>query len=410
MIAPWIDVPRLDDAAFRAVRRRAIFDCCKWDPQVEDVGTLARVPLVTTPEAWHELTRLAGALAGETLALEAELLRRPDLHHRLGLPRKAVAALARAAADGPPPGVARLVRFDFHLTTDGWRISEANSDVPGGLNEASGIPALMAPHYPGLDAAGDPADAYVDALLAEQPAGARIALLHATAYSDDHQMMDYLARRLRARGARPVLASPAHVRWRDGRAHLEGLDDAWRGPADLLLRFFPADWLVDLPDPAWRHFFAGGRTPMSNPATALLTQTKRAPLLWDALETPLPTWRALLPETRDPRDVPWRESAEWIVKPALGRVGEDVAIRGLITPKDLARVQRECARHPGHWVAQRRFDATPLELGGTTVYPCIGVYTVNAQAVGAYGRLAPRALIDARAEDAAVLIGRRAVA
>ncbi len=410
MIAPWIDVPRLDDAAFNAVRRRAIFDCCKWDPQVEDVGTLARVPLVTTPEAWRELTALAAALARETLALEAELVRRPELHHRLGLSRKAVAALGRAAAEGPPSGVARLVRFDFHQTSDGWRISEANSDVPGGLNEASGFPALMAPHYPGFDSAGDPADAYVDALLADRPSGARVALLHATAYSDDHQMMDYLARRLGERGAQPMLASPAHVRWRDGRAHLDAAGGAWRGEADLLLRFFPADWLVELPDPGWRHFFAGGRTPMSNPATALLTQTKRAPLLWDALETPVPTWRALLPETRDPRDVPWRASDEWIVKPALGRVGEDVAIRGLITPKDFKRVQRDCARHPGHWVAQRRFDATPLELGGATVYPCIGVYTVNEQAVGAYGRLAPRALIDARAEDAAVLVDRRAVA
>jgi hypothetical protein len=31
------------------------------------------------------------------------------------------------------------------------------------------------------------------------------------------------------------------------------------------------------------------------------------------------------------------------------------------------------------------------------------VYTVNTEVVGAYGRLAPRPLIDARAVDAAVL-------
>jgi len=406
--APFIDVPRLSDDAFLSVRRRAIFDCCKWDPQVEDVSTLAHAPLVTTAEAWHELTQLASALASETLALEAELVRRPELHRRLGLPRQAVSALTRASVDGPSPGVARLVRFDFHQASDGWRISEANSDVPGGLNEASGFPGLMAPHYPGFDHAGDPVDAYVDALLYGQPAEARIALLHATAYSDDQQMMSYVARRLRDRGALPMLASPAHVRWSDGRAHLDG--ETWQGEADVLVRFFPADWLVELPDPAWRHFFAGSRTPISNPATALLTQSKRSPLLWDALETPLPTWRALLPETRDPRDVSWREQEEWVVKPALGRVGEDVAIRGLISPKDLKRVQKECGRYPEYWIAQRRFNATPLTLAGQIVYPCIGVYTVNERVVGAYGRLAPRALIDARAEDTAVLVGRRAVA
>jgi glutathionylspermidine synthase len=408
VIAPWIDVPRLDDAAFNAVRRRAIFECCKWDPQVEDVGTLARFPLVATPEAWREVRQLGAALARETLALEAELLRRPDLHQRLGLPRRAITALARASSEGPASGVARLVRFDFHQTNDGWRISEANTDVPGGLNEASGFPNLMAAHYPDVESVGDPADAYVSALLAGRPEGARVALLHATAYSDDNQMMTFLARRLSARGAMPMLASPAHVEWRDGRAFLDG--DAWKGEADVLVRFFPADWLVELPDPTWRRFYAGAGTPMSNPATALLTQSKRAPLLWDSLETPLPTWRALLPETRDPRDVPWREAEEWVVKPALGRVGEDVAIRGLISAKDWKRVQTACAKHPEQWIAQRRFDATPVELGGATVFPCLGVYTVDENVVGAYGRLAPRALIDARAEDAAVMVGRRAVA
>ena len=36
------------------------------------------------------------------------------------------------------------MRFDFHFTRDGWRISEVNSDVPGGLNESSGFERLMA--------------------------------------------------------------------------------------------------------------------------------------------------------------------------------------------------------------------------------------------------------------------------
>jgi len=400
MTAPFLSVARLADAEFRAVRRRAIFDCCKWDPQVEDVCTLSRAPLVTTPEAWHELSRLAESLARETLAAEAELLERPDLHRDLALPRAVVGALGEARRVGATRGAARLIRFDFHHTSAGWRISEANSDVPGGINEASGFPLLVAPHYRGTAPAGDPAGVYVEALLAAAPPRPRVALLHATSYSDDLQMMAYLARRLESAGAQPVLASPAHIRWRDGLAFHDGR------PLDLAVRFFPGDWLADLPREAgWQRYYAGGRTPVSNPAAALLTQSKRWPLAWDRMRTPLPAWRSLLPETRDPREVPWRNDCDWVVKPALGRVGEDVAMAGLVSEKDWKRISRDCARYPGHWVAQRRFDVAPLEIEGRPCYPCVGVYTVDGRVAGAYGRLAPRPLIDDRAEDAAVLVG-----
>ena len=398
MSPPWITAPRLAADEFARLRRRAIFDCCKWDPQVEDVCTLAPYPLLLTPSAWRELVELARALARETLAAESELASRPELHAMLGLPRRAERALSEAARHGPSRGVARLVRFDFHYTGAGWRISEANSDVPGGLNEASGIPALIAPHYPETASVGDPAERYVAALLESVPGATTVALLHATAYSDDNQMMTYLARRLREHGVQGVLASPAQVSWRAG--------EAWIGAlrADVLVRFFPADWLADLPAHAgWTRFYSGSRTPLSNPATALLTQSKRWPLVWDQLHTPVPAWRSLLPETGDPREVTWQRSDEWIIKPALGRVGEDIAIPGLVTEKDCRRLHKECARHPRRWVAQRRFDIAPLEMEGGVVYPCIGIYTVDDRVVGAYGRLARRPLIDGRAEDAAVL-------
>jgi hypothetical protein len=406
MSAPWLTAEPLPAPALARFRRRAIFECCKWDPQVEDVGTVAGLPLVISRGTWAELARLAEALAGETLAAEAELLTRPDLHRRLGLPRAVRSVLADAGRDGPTPGVARLIRFDFHHTTDGWQISEANTDVPGGLNEASGFPTLLAPHYPGATPVGDPAAAYVEALVASAPAGAVVALLHATAYSDDRQMMTYLAQRLAGGGARPQLVSPAHLRWPGGRARLE---TAWdRNPVDLIVRFFPAEWLPGLPRATeWPHYFARGLTPVSNPAAALLTQSKRLPLVWDDLATPLPTWRAVLPETRDPRHAPWRRDEGWILKPALGRVGEDVAIPGVTAPRDWRRLARAARLFPGHWVAQRRFETTRLQVNGTTLYPCVGVYTVDRRAVGAYGRLAARPLVDWRAQDAAVLVGAR---
>ena len=66
----------------------------------------------------------------------------------------------RASIRGCEPAPVReedvgVLRFDFHWTTEGWRISEANTDVPGGFNEASGFARLLAPSFPGSEPAGD---------------------------------------------------------------------------------------------------------------------------------------------------------------------------------------------------------------------------------------------------------------
>jgi glutathionylspermidine synthase len=395
-------LPPLDDEAFEAVRRRAIFDCCKWDPQVGDTPSLAPFPLVLEPREWRGLADAAEALARETIAAEEELLRRPELHGRLGLPRNVRRRLAETPRLGATAGAARVLRFDFHPTADGWRVSEVNSDVPGGFIEAGGIARLVAARYPGFRPAGDPAGALADAVARAAPAGRLVCLVHATAYTDDRQVMAYLARRIEERGRRTWLGSPAHLRWEDGRARVAC--DWLQAPVDLLLRFFPSEWLPETPRACgWPHFFRGGRTPVGNPAHAILTQSKRLPLLWDELGTRVDAWRALLPETRSPRDAPSPNGA-WIVKPALGRVGDSIGIAGVAEPKDLRAAERDARRRPGHWVAQRRFESVPVATDAGAVHACVGVFTVDGRAAGAYGRVAPRALIDWRAQDAAVLV------
>jgi hypothetical protein len=402
LTGPWVPVEPLDDGAFARVRRRAIFDCLKWDPQVGDSCAIARHPLVITRAAWTELVPLAEALARETLLAERELVERPELHRTLGIGSPLRRALGSITSLGASRGVARLMRFDFHFTTDGWRISEVNCDVPGGLNEASGFPGLMASHYPWATSVGDPAAAYAEALARHAGTGGTIAFVHATAYSDDQQMMSYIARHAEAAGVSVHLASPGHVGWDDGRAQLDAA--WWRGSLDVIVRFFPAEWLGSLPRSAgWPRFFAGSRTPLSNPATAIVTQSKRFPLLWDRLRTPLPTWRALLPETRDPRDAPWRSSPDWLVKPAFGRVGEGVGIAEAIDGTEMRRITRSARWWPSAWVAQRRFQTVPVEIGGTRLFPCLGIYTLDDRVIGAYGRLSRQPLIDWRAADAAVL-------
>ncbi len=399
---PFRPVAAMPADVMAVVRRRAIFDCCKWDPQVEDVCTIADVPLVLSAAAWRTIVALAESLAREVHLAEEELRGRHALHNGLGLPRAIVRALRRQDGPGHARAV-RFVRFDFHLTENGWRISEANTDVPGGLNEASGLPAIVGPLYPGTRPVGDVAEAYARAVVATLLPGALVALVHATAYSDDRQVMTYLARRLERDGVRAVLASPAHLRWRDGCATLDTAQMA--GPLDAIVRFYPAEWLPNLPWRAgWRSYFEHATTPVSNPATAILTQTKRFPLVWDRLRTPLPTWKAALPETHDPRDVRWQGNDEWVLKPALGRVGEDVGIAGVTAPREWEKIARVVRRHPAYWVVQRRFAATPVRLGEHHCFPSVGVYTVNGRVAGAYGRIAERPLIDARARDAAVLV------
>lgn len=404
MTTPWLTVAPLGEETYRRIRRRAIFDCFKWDPQVEDIATLAPFPLVLHAAAWRELATLAEALARETIAAEAELLERPELHCTLALPRRVRSVLREGAS--PTVGVARLIRFDFHYTREGWRISEANTDVPGGLNEASGIAALVAEAYSSVESVGDVALEYSRALL-QAASGGCVALVHATAYTDDHQVMAYVARRLEALGGRAALVSPAQLRWERGCASVLGARS--RQPVGVIGRFFPAEWLEDLPRACtWERWFRDGVTPTSNPATALLTQTKRLPLVWDRLRTPMATWRAMLPETHDPREVPWRKSDEWVLKPALGRVGDGIGIRGVTPAKEWRLLARAARWRPWWWIAQRRFEAVAFDSEGEPTYPCIGVYTIDGRAVGAYGRIASRRLVDWRARDIAVLVEREA--
>jgi glutathionylspermidine synthase len=400
---PWTCGQPLAPECYARVVRRAIFDCCKWHTQADDRPVLCPFPLVLDEDTWERLARLAEALAREALAAEQELLLRPDLHRRLGLPRALGRCLRRGAGLPPTAGGARVMRFDFHWTSDGWRISEANTDVAGGFIEAAGVTRLVAVCYPDCRPVGDPAGALADAIRDRVGAGARVGLMHLTVYTEDRQIMLYLARRLEERGLATCLFSPVQLRWNKGRAGVAA--DWYAGPVDLLLRFFPADWLPRLPAlTGWQALVTGGQTPVCNPASAVLTQSKRFPLTWDCLATPLPTWRALLPETRSPRDVPGREDADWVLKPALGHEGLNVGIKGVTEPADWRGIGRAAYWFPGAWAAQRRFDVLALPTPDGPLYPCLGVYVIDGRAAGAYGRVGLRPLIDDRSREIAVLV------
>jgi hypothetical protein len=294
------------------------------------------------------------------------------------------------------------MRFDFHPTTDGWRISEANSDVPGGYTESSHFPRLMSEHFSDCRPAGDPVATLVDAIQARVGSTGQIGLLAAPGYMEDQQVIACLGHAFRQSGWKTVLGRPSQLEWEDGHAQLR--TPAGSVALDCIMRFFQGEWLPRLRSRCWRPLAHGGRTPVCNPGIALLAESKRFPLIWDQLETPLPTWRALLPETRDPRHAPWQRDPDWLLKAAFGNNGDAVIDRQFNTRRDWRKIALAVKCWPRDWVVQRRFAPVPIETPDGPRYPCLGVYTVNGRFAGIYGRIAAKPFIDYAAIDVAVLL------
>jgi glutathionylspermidine synthase len=403
MASPLLAGVNLPRDTWLSLQRRAIFDFCKWDIQCEDHSVLAPFPLLLERGTASYLNETAEALTREAFAAEAEILQRPEIVDRLALPRALRIALQENAGSEPATQDLRVMRFDFHPTPEGWRISEVNADVPGGYIEASGWNSLVAKEWPGASAPPATSEVYARAISGVAGPNGLVAFVHATAYSDDRQVMQHLARHFSGYGTRTCLLSPSHLRWAGGHAKIRAnFDSGW---PDAIVRFFPAEWLPNLSKEGfWKPYIRGSKTPLSNPGSAIVLQTKRFPLVWEELRTDLFAWRKLLPETRDVAEVNGPFDDSWVLKPALGRVGEKIGIRGVTLFGDFQRIVKEARRHPQAWVAQKRFAISPLSTDGGVRYPCIGVFTIGGQAAGFYGRISESPIITQDAQDVAVLV------
>jgi hypothetical protein len=236
--------PVLEREAFIDIRRHMALEACKWDPQVEDVSVLQPFPLLLRRAQWRYLAASAEALARETCAAERALLQRPDLLSKLAVPPRLASSVLRGLCSPHPlASEARVMRFDFHPTQTGWRVSEVNSDVPGGFSEASEFPSLMSEHYPGYAPAGAPGPDLANALVLriEDLGGsqASAALIWAAGFMEDLQVVSYLAGLLRRRSLETRLINPLHLRFDRGKAcRIEGGGGM---PLSLNLRFQQAE-------------------------------------------------------------------------------------------------------------------------------------------------------------------------
>lgn len=392
---PWVDVEPIAAGEFADLRREVILRGAKWDPQIGDTSTIGRAPIVLRRSAWDELVRLSSSLASELRTIEQALLGDPASLRALGLDRN-TSRWVQSAMSSPS---IRLERFDFHFTDEGWKISEVNADVPGGLHEGV-VGELYARHHPGTEVPGDPAAAIARAFASRCATGSAIALVHATAYADDRQVISLVQRALEDQGLVGIPCGPDHVRFAPARIALGPRERPIAG----VYRFFPAEWLEGLPRDTQPRAHACPDVVVCNPVSALAVQSKRLPLVWGCLGLDVPTFRALLPETRALHRAPLHRGDEWLVKPAFGRVGGGIVSHGTSEPGDFRRTLLDALLHPGDYVAQRRFRPVPWRSEGEPRTVCIGVFTLDGVVVGAYGRSTSRPFVDHLAIDSPVLV------
>lgn len=295
-----------------------------------------------------------------------------------------------------------LVRVDLLLGDDGgWRVCELNADCPGGHNEASGLP--HAAQQAGASSLARPGSALrdpttvVDATaqrLAALSGGDAVALLHATGYAEDLQVCALLQAALGRLGVEGLRCAPTAPLFDGERVRVRGR------AVGALYRFFPTEGMEGqrnagaLADAlelgkvrtfsSFSHLFAQSKVSLARvwsrvdelPAGERAFVLRHLPMTLSASDLPAP---ALLADRRG-----------WVLKQALGRVGDEVFVGPLHDDLEWAEVVSGVASldlRGEAWVAQRyapqRAIATPWGPRLVT----LGVYVLDGHFVGYFARL-----------------------
>ena len=388
-------------------RLNLMFDCYKWDPQFLDHNTVANNVLVLTEEEYEELTQLTESIDKETRMAEEFLNKNLKCAKKLELSKKFCKEIASMENYNPNKHI-RLMRYDFHPTEDGkWAVSEVNSDVPGGFAEASLMPqlainTLQSNNYWFKNFG----QIMVNSIAEKVPQGGKIMFIHCTCYSDDRQVMQFLGDQLELKGFKVIYGAADHLRFENNKAI--SILDGNKGEVDAIIRFTPLEWIKDIKPKKWEGYF-NTETVSCNHPVAIFAQTKRFPLVWDILEEngiAMKTWKSLLPETIEVKDL--KGHADFIFKPAYGRVGEKIAIKESCTTKEYKQIMTEVKLFPKRYIAQKKFTSKPLvDENGKEYHVCVGSYTINGKQAGLYARVSDTPRIDSNAADIPVLIERR---
>lgn len=393
----------IPEEKYEEYRLNLMFDCYKWDPQFFDHNTLAKYAVVLTKAEHEKIKELTEKLDKETQAAEQFLNQHLELTKPLEIPRKIKNEIEMMKNYDPQKHV-RLMRYDFHPTTDGeWAVSEVNSDVPGGFAEGSLMPQAAIEVIGETYSYKNFGECLCNAIQKKVPAGGRIIVVHCTSYSDDRQVMQFIGDKLKGLGFQVIYAAADHLRFENKKAI--SILDGNEGEVDGIIRFSPIEWVSDMKPKHWQGYFDTITCSCNHPI-AVFAQTKRFPFVWDALEKngiSMATWRALLPETLDVKDAKGKEG--YIYKPVYGRVGEMISIREACDEDEYKNIMMEVKLLPKKYLAQKKFISQPLKgINEEEFNVCLGSYTVDGSHAGYYARISKSPRIDSNAADIPVLI------
>lgn len=393
----------IPEEKYEEYRLNLMFDCYKWDPQFFDHNTLAKYAVVLTKAEHEKIKELTEKLDKETQAAEQFLNQHLELTKPLEIPRKIKNEIEMMKNYDPQKHV-RLMRYDFHPTTDGeWAVSEVNSDVPGGFAEGSLMPQAAIEVIGETYSYKNFGECLCNAIQKKVPAGGRIIVVHCTSYSDDRQVMQFIGDKLKGLGFQVIYAAADHLRFENKKAI--SILDGNEGEVDGIIRFSPIEWVSDMKPKHWQGYFDTITCSCNHPI-AVFAQTKRFPFVWDALEKngiSMATWRALLPETLDVKDAKGKEG--YIYKPVYGRVGEMISIREACDEDEYKNIMMEVKLLPKKYLAQKKFISQPLKgINEEEFHVCLGSYTVDGSHAGYYARISKSPRIDSNAADIPVLI------
>ena len=375
-----------------SVLRAIQFKHLKWDIfHRGDVSILPEALVLTEAEHAYLVDTAEGVWAA-LREVEAKVCGNLDLLEAVAIPEPLRQATMDQLPDHP-----RVTRCDFHLTEQGqWVISEFNDDVPSGFGECTGLADVLtnqwSDRFEGLSFRGDLRGAVVDALSPWKSVG----LIHATGYSEDLQHVALVGKWLEEAGHTTVLGSPANLRVEDDQVYV--FDD----PVDAIFRYYPGEWLADLPNTEdWVQ--SAPFLPAMNPLSSLASQSKRFYATWHEHDLDLTQeHRALLDEflpgsrylSSLSLDEVLANPNRWVLKGAFGRMGNTVRI-GPLMPKE----KWEAAVHEAYGTApiiaaQRRFETAPLWTARGVGFATVGVYLVNGRFAGYFSRIDKGPLID----------------
>ncbi|APR82280.1 glutathionylspermidine synthase like protein [Minicystis rosea] len=295
-----------------------------------------------------------------------------------------------------------FVRVDLLLGEDGvWRACEVNADCPGGHNEAYGLPRLA--RDAGFVEGSNPTTVVEDlasrlAELARDRDGTQgpVGMTFATAWSEDLQICALLKRTLSRMGVGAVFAPPTAPRLTGDSITLGGK------PVRVLYRYFPTEYMEGQENlEALAVALSRGQVRSVPSFSTMYAQSKLAFARAWALRAELaPEHRAAieryLPETVDVADLgpePLLADREgWVLKRALGRVGDQVFVgaltseeywRGLV--EELFALAHEPDAEP--WIAQRIVRQRPIPTPFGDRLVTLGAYVLDGRFVGYFARI-----------------------